>query len=142
MPTNRRFKLAQRPVGMVRREDFTFEQGPVPEPQDGRFLVRTEYISLDPAMRVWMNEGKSFVPPAGIGEVMRAGAVGRIVASQHPQFAAGQCALTAPAERCSLRPHYHVPKQGDSRADELGLEQKARVGAGAVHGGRAQRLRR
>jgi len=90
MSTNRQFKLAQRPVGMVKREDFTFEQGPVPEPQDGQFLVKAEYISLDPAMRGWMNEGKSYVPPVGIGEVMRAGAVGRIVASKHPQFAVGE----------------------------------------------------
>jgi NADPH-dependent curcumin reductase len=90
MSINRQFKLAQRPVGMVKREDFTFEQGPAPEPQDGQFLVKTEYISLDPAMRGWMNEGKSYVPPVGIGEVMRAGAVGKIVASKHPQFAVGE----------------------------------------------------
>ncbi len=87
---NRQFKLARRPQGMVTRDDFAFVEAPVPEPADGQFIVRNEYISLDPAMRGWMNEGKSYVPPVGLGEVMRAGAVGRIVASKHPGFAVGE----------------------------------------------------
>ena len=90
MSTNRQFKLKQRPAGMVKREDFEFAQGAVPEPGEGEFLVRIAYLSLDPAMRGWMNEGKSYVPPVGIGEVMRAGAVGEIVKSNHPKFAAGE----------------------------------------------------
>ena len=52
-------------------------------------LVRILYISLDPAMRGWMNEGKSYVPPVGIGEVMRAGAVGRVITSNDPGIAVG-----------------------------------------------------
>ena len=55
---------------------------PVGEPAEGEVLVKVLYISLDPAMRGWMNEGKSYIPPVGIGEVMRAGAVGRVIASQ------------------------------------------------------------
>ncbi len=51
--------------------------------------MRVQYISLDPAMRGWMNEGKSYVPPVGIGEVMRAGAVGEVVASNHAKFPLG-----------------------------------------------------
>ncbi|MGH8562063.1 MAG: NADP-dependent oxidoreductase, partial [Nevskiales bacterium] len=47
------------------------------------------YISLDPAMRGWMNEGKSYIAPVGIGEVMRAGAVGQVIESKHPKFAVG-----------------------------------------------------
>ncbi|MEQ1439741.1 NADP-dependent oxidoreductase [Fontimonas sp. SYSU GA230001] len=90
MNKNRQFKLARRPQGMVQRADFEFVETPVPEPGEGQFLVKNEYLSLDPAMRGWMNEGKSYVPPVGLGEVMRAGAVGRIVASKHPQFAVGQ----------------------------------------------------
>ena len=89
MNQNRQFKLAQRPQGMVKREDFTFEVGSVPEPGEGQFLVKNEYLSLDPAMRGWMNEGKSYVPPVGIGEVMRAGAVGTVLASRHPKYAVG-----------------------------------------------------
>jgi NADPH-dependent curcumin reductase CurA len=86
---NRQFKLATRPVGMVKRSDFEFTQGPVPEAGDGEIVVKNLFISLDPAMRGWMNEGKSYVPPVGIGEVMRAGAVGKVVASKNTKFAAG-----------------------------------------------------
>src|SRR5690606_31022421 len=90
MSTNRQFKLKQRPAGMVKRDDFEFAHSAVPEPGDGEFLVKLAYLSLDPAMRGWMNEGKSYVPPVGIGEVMRAGAVGEIVKSKHPKFAVGE----------------------------------------------------
>jgi NADPH-dependent curcumin reductase CurA len=86
-PVNRQFKLARRPVGMVQRSDFEFAEAPVPEPAEGEVLVKILYISLDPAMRGWMNEGKSYVPPVGIGEVMRAGAVGRVIASRDPGMA-------------------------------------------------------
>lgn len=87
--TNRQFRLAARPVGMPQHSDFEFASDPVPEPADGEILVRNLYISLDPAMRGWMNEGKSYVPPIGIGEVIRAGAVGRVVASNNPNFPEG-----------------------------------------------------
>jgi hypothetical protein len=86
---NHQFKLIRRPVGMVQRSDFEYTQAPVPEPGDGEVLVKILYISLDPAMRGWMNEGKSYVPPVGLGEVMRAGAVGRVIASKDPAFAVG-----------------------------------------------------
>jgi NADPH-dependent curcumin reductase CurA len=87
---NRQFKLKQRPVGMVKREDFEFvKAAPVPEPADGEVLVKVQYLSLDPAMRGWMNEGKSYIPPVGIGEVMRAGGVGKVVSSKDPKFAPG-----------------------------------------------------
>ena len=78
---NHQFRLAKRPVGMVQRSDFEYAEAPVAEPGEGEVLVKILYISLDPAMRGWMNEGKSYVPPVGIGEVMRAGAVGRVIAS-------------------------------------------------------------
>ena len=87
---NRQFRLAARPVGLPKPSDWTFTQEPVGEPKDGEFLVKILYLSLDPAMRGWMNEGKSYIPPVGIGEVMRAGAVGRVIASKHPKFAVGE----------------------------------------------------
>ena len=80
--TNHQFKLARRPVGMVQRSDFDYAESPVGEPGEGEVLVQVLYLSLDPAMRGWMNEGKSYIPPVGIGEVMRAGGVGRVIASQ------------------------------------------------------------
>ena len=86
---NRQFRLAARPVGLPKASDWTLVEKPAPQPGEGEFLVRIEYISLDPAMRGWMNEGKSYVPPVGIGEVMRAGAAGEVVASNHPGFPVG-----------------------------------------------------
>ena len=82
---NHQFKLASRPDGMVKREDFDYVEEAVPEPGDGELLVQIQYISLDPAMRGWMNEGRSYVPP----EVMRAATVGRVVKSNNPKFSVG-----------------------------------------------------
>jgi len=89
-PVNHQFKLARRPVGMVQRSDFEYVEAPVPEPGDGEVLVKILYLSLDPAMRGWMNEGKSYIPPVGIGEVMRAGGVGRVISSRDPDIAVGE----------------------------------------------------
>jgi len=86
---NKQFKLAARPVGMAKRSDFIYEETPVPEPQDGELLVKTHYISLDPAMRGWMNAGKSYIRPVEIGEVMRAGTVGEVIATRNAQFKVG-----------------------------------------------------
>ncbi|MGH9569338.1 MAG: NADP-dependent oxidoreductase, partial [Candidatus Angelobacter sp.] len=61
----------------------------VPDPAPGEVLIKTLYLSLDPAMRGWMNEGRSYIEPVGIGEIMRAGGAGRVIASNNPQFAAG-----------------------------------------------------
>ena len=87
--TNRQFLLAKRPVGAATRDTFTFQQVPVVQPKDGQILVKNEYLSLDPAMRGWMNEGKSYIPPVALGDVMRALGVGKVVASAHPGFAVG-----------------------------------------------------
>ena len=88
-PSNRRFLLARRPVGHVTREDFTFEQVPAADLAEGQVLVRSRFLSLDPAMRGWMNEGKSYIAPVGVGEVMRALGVGEVVESRHPGFVPG-----------------------------------------------------
>ena len=87
--TNRQFKLIARPVGLPRRSDFEFTSAPVSEPGAGEVLVKVQYISLDPAMRGWMNEGKSYIPPVKLGEVMRAGAAGKVISSNNAAFAAG-----------------------------------------------------
>ncbi|MES2160742.1 MAG: NADP-dependent oxidoreductase [Pseudomonadota bacterium] len=87
--TNLQFRLAARPVGMVKDSDWQQVSEPVREPADGEVVVKVLYLSLDPAMRGWMNEGKSYIPPVGIGEVMRAGGVGVVVASKSPDFAVG-----------------------------------------------------
>ena len=87
--SNRMVKLARRPVGLAKREDFTIEDGPVPEPGPGEFRVKVEYVSLDPAIRGWMNDAKSYVPPIGIGEVMRSYSAGIVEKSNNPSFQAG-----------------------------------------------------
>jgi NADPH-dependent curcumin reductase CurA len=86
---NHQFRLAARPVGMPKRGDWALTEEPVAEPGDGKLLVKLLFISLDPAMRGWMNEGRSYIPPVEIGAVMRALAVGRVIASENPKYAVG-----------------------------------------------------
>ena len=87
---NAQWRLAARPVGLPKASDWEYVEEPAAEPDDGQFAVELEYVSLDPAMRGWMNEARSYVPPVGIGEVMRAGAIGRVTSSRHPDFQAGE----------------------------------------------------
>ena len=89
--TNHQIRLAARPVGLPTRDGWSFTTEPVTEPalNSGGIVVKTLSLSLDPAMRGWMNEGKSYIPPVGIGEVMRAGGIGKVIASANPKFAVG-----------------------------------------------------
>jgi len=86
---NRQFRLAARPVGEPKPSDWTFVREAIPAPGAGEFLVRVTHISLDPAMRGWMNAGRSYIAPVEIGAVMRALAGGEVVASNHADFAVG-----------------------------------------------------
>ena len=86
---NRQVKLAARPVGLPKREDFSFETAPVAPLDEGEVLVKVSHLSLDPAMRGWMNAGRSYIPPVELGEVMRAGGAGTVVQSKHPAFREG-----------------------------------------------------
>ena len=88
-PINRTVRLARRPHGEVQRDDFAIADEPAREPGEGEFRVRSEFVSLDPAMRGWMNDAKSYVPPVAIGEVMRGFAAGHVEASRHPEFREG-----------------------------------------------------
>ena len=88
--TNHQVRLAQRPVGMPSPECWSHTAEPVQQPAaDGDVLVKTLSLSLDPAMRGWMNDVKSYIAPVGINEVMRAGGVGVVVASKNPAFQVG-----------------------------------------------------
>lgn len=89
MTINHQFRLAARPVGLPTPAAWSHTEEPVEEPGEGSFLVKVLYISLDPAMRGWMNEGRSYIPPVAIGDVMRALAVGRVAASRNPGFGVG-----------------------------------------------------
>ena len=86
---NHKFELAARPVGLPKRSDWAYKEETVRDPGEGEIVVKVLYVSLDPAMRGWMNEGKSYIPPVGIGEVMRALVLGRVLASRNSMFAVG-----------------------------------------------------
>jgi NADPH-dependent curcumin reductase CurA len=87
--TNQQLRLAKRPEGEVEPSDFELTEEEVASPGDGEVLVKVEYLSLDPAMRGWMRDTASYIPPVELGAVMRAGAAGEVVESNHPKVAAG-----------------------------------------------------
>jgi len=87
--TNHQIRLARRPVGLPVRADWSFTAEPVAPPGTGGVVVKTLLLSLDPAMRGWMNEGKSYIAPVAIEAVMRAGVIGVVVASESALFAIG-----------------------------------------------------
>jgi NADPH-dependent curcumin reductase CurA len=89
-PVNAQYRLAARPVGLPQSSDWNYVEEPAPEPGDGEFLVQVEHLSLDPAMRGWMNAARSYVPPVEIGEVMRAAGIGRVIDSRHPDYEVGE----------------------------------------------------
>ncbi len=88
--TNHLFRLAARPVGLPKPGDWLYAEESVPAPGDGEVLIKTLYLSLDPAMRGWMNDARSYIAPVGIGDVMRALGAGVVVASNHPGFEPGE----------------------------------------------------
>ncbi len=87
--TNLQVRLAARPEGLPKESDFDIVEEPARPPVDGEVQVRVVYLSLDPAMRGWMDDRPSYIPPIGFGEVMRGLAVGEVVASEDPGFAVG-----------------------------------------------------
>src|SRR5260370_19494066 len=87
--TNRQFRLDARLFGRPRPGDWELTTEPAPSPAAGEFVTQISHLSLDPAMRGWMNAGVSYIPPVEIGAVRRAGGIGRVTASEHPGFAVG-----------------------------------------------------
>jgi NADPH-dependent curcumin reductase len=93
LAANDQFLLAARPVGLPKDSDWLRAAPPLAELQDGEVRIKILYISLDPAMRGWMNEGKSYVRPVNIGEVMRAGGIGIVEESKSSKFSAGDTVM-------------------------------------------------
>jgi hypothetical protein len=87
--SNDQFRLAARPSGLPKDSDWRYTSTPLAALNDGEVRIKTLYLSLDPAMRGWMNEGKSYIRPVAIDETMRAGGVGVVVESRSPRFAVG-----------------------------------------------------
>ncbi len=89
MIENRVVRLKSRPVGLVTRDNFDIGPEELPALEDGQILVKIQFVSLDPAMRGWLAEGKSYVDPVGIGDVMRSNSAGTVEDSRHPDFSPG-----------------------------------------------------
>ena len=90
MPQNRRFLLVRRPEGEPVRDDFELTTDNTPALEDGQFLIRNHYASLDPAMRGWMDDAESYMPPIPLGAPVRASTIGRVAESRADGFAPGQ----------------------------------------------------
>ena len=88
--SNRRYLLRQRPKERVDADTFELVTEPVPEIGEGEALIRNEYVSIDPTNRTWLNDTPTYLPPVAIGEVVRAGGIGRVVASNHPAYEEGK----------------------------------------------------
>jgi NADPH-dependent curcumin reductase len=103
---NQQIRLASRPVGLPRDSDWRFTTEPVAEPGAGGVVVAVDYLSLDPAMRGWMNDARSYIRPVALGEVMRAGGVGSVIASRNPGFATGDAVsgVFGVQAYCTLQP--------------------------------------
>ena len=92
--TARRIVLASRPVGEPKASDFRLEEFPVPQPGAGQMLLRTKWLSLDPYMRGRMSDAPSYAKPVGIDEVMEAGTVSEVVASNNDTYQKGDIVLS------------------------------------------------
>jgi len=86
---NKQVRLASRPEGLPNDSNWSLDEGPVPEPGDGEVLVKISYISLDPAMRAWMNEGATYIDDVKVGDVMRANTVGEVIESKSEKLQVG-----------------------------------------------------
>jgi NADPH-dependent curcumin reductase len=116
--TNHQIRLKARPNGLPTRDGWDFTTEPVVEPTEGGVLVKTIAISLDPAMRGWMNDAKSYIAPVGIGEVMRAGGIGEVIASKNAAFKVGDTVGCTPnVQEYCLIPADQIKRNGLFKLD-------------------------
>jgi NADPH-dependent curcumin reductase CurA len=83
---NRQLILVKRPTGVPADDCFALVDGPQPEPAEGEFVIRNAFASMDPAMRGWLDDAPSYLPPVALGQAIRATTVGEVVRSQSPKF--------------------------------------------------------
>lgn len=88
--TNRQVLLKSRPTGIPQADHFEITETAVPDLRDGEFLVQNEYLSVEPAMRGWVNAAANYSTPVGIGDVMRSYTAGVVIASRNPKYAEGE----------------------------------------------------
>jgi NADPH-dependent curcumin reductase CurA len=92
--TSRNWVLANRPIGEPTLDAFTMTTDEVPAPRDGEIQVRNTWMSVDPYMRGRMIDRESYIPPFEIGKTLQGGAVGHVMASEHPDFQVGELVLS------------------------------------------------
>jgi NADPH-dependent curcumin reductase CurA len=92
--TNRQILLRRRPTGLVQPGDTELVISPAPEPAEGEALVRTTYVGIDAAVRIWLNDQPGYLPPVQLGEVIRAAGVGEVVASRCVAYTVGDVVTT------------------------------------------------
>ncbi|MCF2949009.1 NADP-dependent oxidoreductase [Paraglaciecola aquimarina] len=110
---NKQVLLKSRPNGLPNENNWQFVESEVAELEANQLLVKVEYISLDPAMRGWMNEGKSYIEPVKLGEVMRAGTVGKVVKSTHKDIQVGDNVYG----HCGVQEYAVVPAKSVHKVD-------------------------
>ena len=116
--SNRQVRLKARPNGLPTRDVWAIADAPVEAPDEGGVLVKTLALSLDPAMRGWMNEGKSYIEPVAIGAVMRAGGIGEVIASKNPNFVVGDVVSCTPGVQAyGLIPASEIGRSGLFKID-------------------------
>lgn len=130
--TSREWALASRPVGDPKPSDFEMKTVSVPAPSDGEIQVRNSWMSVDPYMRGRMRDVESYVPPFQIGETMQGGAVGRVTASAHPDYAEGDLvsSMAGWREAWTARPEDVMAM----KLPETGLPESAFLGVAGMPG--------
>ena len=103
---NKQIRLAARPVGNPKESDFQLTVEETPPLSTNDVLIEVQQLSLDPAMRGWMNAGRSYIRPVQIGEVMRAGGAGKVIASENSKFAVGDIVTGT----MGIQQYCHVPE--------------------------------
>jgi NADPH-dependent curcumin reductase CurA len=86
---NRQWILRQRPRGLIQPGDLELVESPIPDLKEAQVRVRTVYLSLDPTNRTWMNDAEGYLPPVGLGEVMRGLTLGVVEQSRSDRFKVG-----------------------------------------------------
>jgi NADPH-dependent curcumin reductase CurA len=86
---NRVWRLRKRPIGNISDDVLSFEEEPIPEPHEGEFLFRLDYLSLDPTNRIWMSDMDQYMPPVELNAPMRGLVCGTVVKSHHPDYPKG-----------------------------------------------------
>ena len=123
---SRQICLACRPVGEIKESDFELTEAEIGEAGDGLFVAEVTHISIDPAMRGWMNAGRSYIEPVEVGDVMRALTLARVISSRHDKFAEGDVVLGTFGVRehavsDGKGVHKLAPADGVSLAAHLGI---------------------